>query len=520
MSWSIFCRPAARLSLTALGVITVLSCAESSTDPGATDAAGVLAASHWSRNRLARIVVTPATDTLNVGGTQAFTAAGKDRYGNAVQITPTWSVVAGGGTITAAGVFTAGTSAGSYAHTVQATSGSVSGTATVVVTAPSQPPPPPPPAPETLTVSPGSVSFAWQVGAANPAAQTLSIGSVSGHALAWTARTTLGSAWLSLASASGTTPSSVQMSVVTAGLALGSYSDTIQVVSTGAANSPRKVPVVLVVTAASGYATPDIINNASFEATDGDGSLSTTGQWDGFTNYNLNGSPVGDDNSAYATLTLDTSQHYSGSQSVKYTWWAQPVVGDHGAQMERDFTGQDRVWIRFYFRLQSGWSLGIQKIITGKGTDDATILMDLDLSSQGDGLKFYFVSEAGAGGTTIIPTASITPDTWHSFEIDLWRNGDTGYQGVNLPSAAFWYDGKQIINPRNGGGNGPDPAYDGTYFYWYNGRLYPGYPKYGRGSSLQFAQTRWVTTHNSPNNDSGTLWLDRIAISSLGRIGP
>ena len=84
---------------------------------------------------LASIAVTPNPVTLATGATQAYTAAGTDANGNAVAITPVWSVVAGGGAISAAGVFTAGNTPGTFTNTVKATSGSVSGTATVTVTA-------------------------------------------------------------------------------------------------------------------------------------------------------------------------------------------------------------------------------------------------------------------------------------------------------------------------------------------------------------------------------------------------
>ena len=99
---------------------------------------------------LATIVVTPNPQTLTVNGTQQFTAVGKDASGNSVALTPSWSVVAGGGTISTAGLFTAGTTPGTYANTVKATSGAVSATATVTVTA--TPPAPPPLA--TITVTP------------------------------------------------------------------------------------------------------------------------------------------------------------------------------------------------------------------------------------------------------------------------------------------------------------------------------------------------------------------------------
>ena len=64
------------------------------------------------------------------------------------QPTFTWSV-SGGGTISTSGLFTAGSTAGGP-FTVTATSGSVSGTASVTVTAP--------PVLTTITVSPASAS--------------------------------------------------------------------------------------------------------------------------------------------------------------------------------------------------------------------------------------------------------------------------------------------------------------------------------------------------------------------------
>jgi hypothetical protein len=84
---------------------------------------------------LATITVTPNPATLPINATQQFTAVGRDAFGNVVAITPVWSVAAGGGSINAAtGLFTAGSTPGTYTNTVVATSGSLSGRATVIVT--------------------------------------------------------------------------------------------------------------------------------------------------------------------------------------------------------------------------------------------------------------------------------------------------------------------------------------------------------------------------------------------------
>ena len=85
-----------------------------------------------ARPVLTSIVVSPASVTLTTGRTQAFTATAKDQFGTALAMQPafTWTAT-GVGTVTSAGVYSAGATAGSA--TVKATSGTVSGTAAVTV---------------------------------------------------------------------------------------------------------------------------------------------------------------------------------------------------------------------------------------------------------------------------------------------------------------------------------------------------------------------------------------------------
>ncbi|MEX0891333.1 MAG: hypothetical protein WEB88_04115, partial [Gemmatimonadota bacterium] len=84
---------------------------------------------------LATITVSP-NPTLPIQTAQQFTAVGHDAFGNVVAITPTWSGGTQAGTIVAGtGMFTSGTTLGVFAAAVTATSGSISGTATVTVEA-------------------------------------------------------------------------------------------------------------------------------------------------------------------------------------------------------------------------------------------------------------------------------------------------------------------------------------------------------------------------------------------------
>lgn len=90
---------------------------------------------------LTSLDVTPASAGVTVGGTQVFTAVGRDQFGTALTSPPvfTWTV-SGGGTINAAGLFTAGGIVGGP-YTVTASSAGRNGTAVVSVnSAPVAPP--------------------------------------------------------------------------------------------------------------------------------------------------------------------------------------------------------------------------------------------------------------------------------------------------------------------------------------------------------------------------------------------
>ena len=84
---------------------------------------------------LGTMAVLPGVATMVAGAKQQFSAVGKDASGNSVPIAATWTVVSYGGTIDQGGLFTAGTVPGTYAGTIQATSGTLTATATVVLTA-------------------------------------------------------------------------------------------------------------------------------------------------------------------------------------------------------------------------------------------------------------------------------------------------------------------------------------------------------------------------------------------------
>ncbi len=89
---------------------------------------------------LDHVTVSPDSTTLLPGAAQQFTAQAFDAANNPITgIGFVWNVAAGGGSINQSGLFTAGSTAGTFAYTVQATAvqGSIlkSGAASVTVTA-------------------------------------------------------------------------------------------------------------------------------------------------------------------------------------------------------------------------------------------------------------------------------------------------------------------------------------------------------------------------------------------------
>jgi uncharacterized protein (TIGR03437 family) len=192
-------------------------------------------------------------DITNSGtGTLAWTAT----------VSQSWlSLSASSGTAPstpAVSVNPAGLSVGTYTGTVQiAANGASNSPVTVNVTftvAPSTP---------ALAISPQSLSFQYTAGGSAPPAQTLSIANAGAGTLSWTA--SVDSYWMSLATASGSTPGTIAVSASGANLAAGTYTGNVTISSSGL--SPVVVPVTLVVggTQAAGTVTA-VVNAGGYQA--------------------------------------------------------------------------------------------------------------------------------------------------------------------------------------------------------------------------------------------------------------
>ncbi len=165
------------------------------------------------------IVIAPTTVTLSAGGTQQFTMVGTDNDGNQLtNLRPVWAVVAGGGTITQTGLFTAGTVAGTFTNTVSVTCSGKTVFATVIINA--GPLATITVTPQTTTLAPGATQVFTAVG------RDANGNVISPFSPVWSVR----------APNNGTisdtgTPTGPHTALFTAGPTLGSFPNTVRAAS-------------------------------------------------------------------------------------------------------------------------------------------------------------------------------------------------------------------------------------------------------------------------------------------------
>jgi hypothetical protein len=100
--------------------------------------------------------------------------------------------------------------------------------------------------PARLSVEPASMSFSGVAGGSPPPAQDITVSTAGGtgsQSLVWTATVTQGASWLNLLPASGSTPSLVQVSVISAGLDPGPYRGEIRL---QALQQPKLITILVV----------------------------------------------------------------------------------------------------------------------------------------------------------------------------------------------------------------------------------------------------------------------------------
>lgn len=106
---------------------------------------------------LAQVVLKPGSVSLATGEVKQFAVFGRDSNGDSIAVAANFAAT--GGTISGAGVYTAGQVAGTFR--VVAVASGLADTAVVTLTAPEVPPPPPPPPPPADGAVPYGAFAAW-----------------------------------------------------------------------------------------------------------------------------------------------------------------------------------------------------------------------------------------------------------------------------------------------------------------------------------------------------------------------
>lgn len=408
-------------------------------------------------------------------------------------VSVTATIASGGGTLggttsiatnaSGAAVFTNLAITGTGAQTLQFTASGLTSVASTTVTVSTTPPPPPPTATQlVLTTQPGGAATSGVALAPQPVVQLAdgNGGAVSQAGVVVTAALASGSGTLSgttTVTTNGTGTAAFTNLVIT-----GTGAQTLQFTASGLTSVRSNT---ITVTTAGSFATPNILNNASFE----------TG-WDGFTDWSENPPPFGDH------LARDNTQASQGSWSVVRSWTPNPS-SETGSQMLSPRIFADRVWVRFYFKLTAPIT-SIWKFMRFTNTSNGGF-GGIFMQSGSNLLGFGWDAEGSVVTTIGLTQAQVIDGQWHSLEVEYWRNGDPS----GWPSAAFWFDGAPQAMPDGSIGVG-------NLAFWRGGRLYAG----ERASNSQVGWTAWLGTLNIGNATTGQVNIDRIAISSVGRIGP
>jgi len=190
-----------------------------------------------SSNAGVTVSASPANVTLTSGTTRQFTATVTHSSNTAVA----WTATAG--TVSSSGLFTAPTVSSTTQVNVTATSkadSSKSSTVALTVSALAVKP-----AAAALAVKPTTMSFAGRAGAANPSPAGMSITNSGSGTLTFSGVSD--QPWLALSAASGTAPSTIEVSPLISGLKVGNYTGHVTVTAGGVT---KAVTVALSITAA------------------------------------------------------------------------------------------------------------------------------------------------------------------------------------------------------------------------------------------------------------------------------
>ncbi len=224
--------------------------------------------------------------------------------------------------------------------------------------------------------------------------------------------------------------------------------------------------------------TPDLLNNASFEQGEGgDG-------WSGFRDGANNPEPSGN-------VSRSTEQSKDGSYSIKFAW--DNNTADLGAQVFYNIGSRTHVWARTWFYIATAYPNGQGFKFFRVQDPGFNQICGVQVLNG----KFVFVTPSG--DISYVGNGVPSVNAWHSveFEVDLANTtASVWVDGVAQSSGGIWYD------PNN-------------HLSWNGTQL-----NYGVNGGMTAAGYLDITRIINPTTNTGAAYFDRVAISTLGPIGP
>jgi hypothetical protein len=273
-----------------------------------------------------------------------------------------------------------------------------------------------------------------------------------------------------------------------------------------------------------GFATPDILPNEGFESGFGQGG--GVGSWQDFSG-NTTPTPT----SGPYSVVISTTQAYQGTHSMGTTFGSGGGALACCYRFDGNGVGGNNVdhsnlhfWFRIYFYATAlpnnphkwirPWSAGFGAVRN---------FLELSNDNYNGAIVWCNVENSDVGND--IGTGAPTLNTWHSIEVE----DDRTNWATTGARARFWYDGNPVVGANTGAPNyyaigNANPGAAG-FGQWQdvNGNPANG-PYYCTAVADSAAWTPGIITFtdtiNSGNTNSGSIYYDRFAISSLGRIGP
>ena len=272
----------------------------------------------------------------------------------------------------------------------------------------------------SIQIAPTALSFSGIAGGANPSGQSLSLTNPTGGTLTWSLSDN--ATWLTLSTATGTTTTETDSITAMAnltGLAAGTYSAAITVSASGAANSPRVIPVTLTVSAAT-TSTPVIgLSVAGLTYAGTAGGTNPSGQ--PFTISNTGTGTLAwsaNDNAAWLTLTPASGTNTGAvTASVNLTGLA---AGTYNGTITVAATGA------------ATKTIPVSLTVTPATTTTASATLTWGANTETDlaGYKIYVGTQSGAYGAPIM-VGKVT-----SYQITNLTKGTTYYFAITAVDAA------------------------------------------------------------------------------------